>query len=204
MKKPTAISIIAILLLLPFTLTNSACSKECGLALCDLVTKIATEAIFSVSAGVPFELPNVIDNVPNTIEKCRGDILETLTAGQSESRLQIDFDELDDNSFSQPALNNNFIVPEIPSNSAATETYGLSLDEPGKYRIITHADNKEEVQERDNDNNASAPKFVDVGRSSQQAGTPKPLIIEVLPNSNFKRKEGAPYVRLLYRTVKVQ
>lgn len=201
MKKIKSIFILSL-----FVLGSFGCSRECGLALADLITELAFQGIVTVTAGIPFNVPNSIENTINTVESCKGDIQQTAEAGSSSSRLKIDFDQNGDNTFGLNQLNNNFNVPSIPAGMVAEENYTFSFDEPGDYRLITFADDKSNVEERDEDNNASTPEELTSGRhvSENSSVERKPLIIRVLPNPNFRRSENAPYVRILSRTVEIK
>ena len=194
------------LLLSVFLLGNLSCSKECGFALADLITDLAFQGVVTVTAGVPFSIPNAIENTLNTVEICKNDILETADAASSQSRLKIDFDETGNNTFGQNELNNNFNVPAIPAGMVAEENYSFSFDEPGDYRLVTFADDQSNVEERDESNNASSAEELTSGRIAA-GGQPlpkSPLIIRVLPNPDFVRDDNAPFVRLLSRTVEIK
>lgn len=202
MRKNSVILLFA--LLLPISFSNSSCNKECTLALADLITSLAVSGFTTVTVGVPFNIASVIANVPNTIIKCAaGEIAETLTAGNSQSRIIANYDENGDGTFVKNVLDSNFEVPQIPSGMEATEDYQTLFQEPGDYRLITIADDKDDVEERDETNNASDPQGIEAGRgTAHSSGTP--LIIRVLPNPNFTREKGEPYVKILSRTVSVQ
>ncbi len=197
--------VFTLIILISILISNSSCSKDCGFALADLVTELAFSGVVTVTAGVPFNIPNAISNVINTVERCNDNVKETLGAGESKSRLLVDFDTQNNGSFASTQLNNNFTVPSISSGATAEENYSFSFDEPGDYRVITFADDSDDVDERMENNNASAPEILPAGRVTEIGATPvdETLIIRVLPNPNFQRKKGAPLVRLLSRTVKI-
>ncbi len=186
--------------LLAFVLfSNLGC--KCGNALCDLITNIAFQGAVSVLAGNPIVIPNLIENVKETVEECKGELLETATAALSESRLQIDFDA--SNNYGTNVLNNNFSVPEIPGGMSAEESYEFLFTEPGDYRLITFADDKKNNEERDEDNNKSADEFAEAGKTANPGSVRAPLIIHVLPNPNFTRQKGQAPVEILSRTVRL-
>jgi hypothetical protein len=189
------------LLLFTSTTANYNCdlSEECSSSLADLITNLAIGAV-SISAGVPFDVPSAVINVKNTVESCKGDIRETLAAGASHSRLKIDYDPNGSGNFSQSELNNNFQVPSIEPGDTCICDYGFQFNEPGDYRLITFADDMEEVDERDDNNNASAPTIVNPRSTTQEYGNA--LIIRVLPNPNFKKRPGQPNVEVLSYTVR--
>lgn len=137
----------------------------------------------------------------STINECKEDI-STIRAGRSQSRLKIDYDVSSNQSYSKNEVNNNFDIPEIDPGAQASENFTFSFDEPGDYRLITFADDNNNVEEGNEENNESAPETVSSGKLLNGA-IKKPLIIRVLPNPKFKRAEGAPFVRLLSRTVEV-
>ncbi|MBK7410907.1 MAG: hypothetical protein IPJ40_24285 [Saprospirales bacterium] len=121
---------LAVVLLSPLTLTNSQCSKECGFALCDMVTEIVVDGVLTVVAGAPFNIPNLIKNLPETANACRGDILETLSAKASQSRIKIDYDINNNGSYAQNVKNSPFDVPEILPGDGAEEMYSFLLMNP--------------------------------------------------------------------------
>lgn len=175
---------------------NFNCSPQCESALADLITNIAFSGISTVLVGQPINVPNLIQNAKNTVEECKGDILETLGAGESESRLKIDYDE-GGGTFGLNKINGNFYVPGIPAGSTAEENYSFSFNVPGDYRLVTFCDDKKNVEERDESNNESDKVNTKAGRS---AGA---LIIRVLPNPDFVKKPGQPDVEILSRTVRI-
>lgn len=182
---------------------NLSCSPKCESALADLITNIAFSGLQTIVAGTPFDVPNLIENAKNTTQECKGDILETIGAGASESRLKIDFDESANGGFALNKLNNNFTVPEIPAGMKAEEKYSFSFNEPGDYRLITFCDDKSDVAERDESNNESADANAKAGRYADPSMVREPLIIRVLPNPNFVKKPGQPDVEILSRTVRI-
>jgi len=201
MKKTATILLIAVLA--PFTVVNNSCecTAECSSALADLITNIAINAAVVVVAGTAFDIPNVIENTRNTVQECKGLVLETLKAGKSQSRMRVDFDANSNNTFSKNEVNKNYFVPEIPPGGKASEQYRFSFNEPGDYRLITYADDKNDVDERDETNNTSDPEFVESGLV---AGTgSRSVIIRVLPNPKYNRAENEPFVQILSRTVTV-
>ncbi len=182
---------------------NYSCNPECQAALADLVTEVAFQGTVTIVAGTNFDVPNAIDNVLNTLEKCQGDIAETLGVNESASRLKIDYDvdPTPNQNFSDNQLNDNFSVPAIPAGGTAMQKYSFEFGEPGDYRLITFCDDKKQIEERDESNNDSAPEYAQAGRLSNP--TKQALIIRVLPNPNFVRKEGEPKVKLLSYSVEV-
>ncbi len=180
---------------------NYNCSPECQAALADLVTEVAFQGTVTIIAGTPFDVPNAIDNALNTLEKCKGDIAETLGAGTSESRLKIDYDVSNNQSFAQNELNNNFSVPAIPPGQTAMQNYSFQFNDPGDYRLITFCDDKKNVEERDESNNDSAPEIAQAGRLANPMK--QALIIKVLPNPNFVKKAGQAKVEVLSYSVKI-
>ena len=189
------------------SVSTTSCSKQCELALADLVTELAFQGIVKITAGTPFNIPNAIANAKNTVEACKGDILETISAGKSKSRIQVDFDKSLNGSFGNNKVSNNFDVPEIPAGMKAVEDYQFSFNEPGDYRIITFADDKLNVTERDEKNNSSPTKTVK-SASVADAATDidngrLALVVRVLPNPNYTRKIDEPFVQILSRTVKI-
>ena len=180
---------------------NYNCSPECQAALADLVTEVAFQGTVTIVVGTPFDVPNAIDNVLNTLEKCKGDIAETLGASASESKLKIDYDAGNNQTFTQNELNNNFGVPAIPPGQTALQNYSFQFNDPGDYRLITFCDDKKEVEERDENNNDSAPEIAQAGRLANPAK--QALMIHVLPNPNFVKKEGQPMVEVLSYSVKI-
>ncbi len=195
-KKITPVACAVLVLFSGFS-----CSPKCESALADLITNIAFSGLQTVLAGQPFDVPNLIENAKNTTVECKGDILETLGAGASESRLKIDFDQ--SNNFGTNKINNNFTVPEIPAGTKAVEQYSFSFNEPGDYRLITFCDDKSDVDERDETNNTSADANAKSGRYADPSSIREPLIIRVLPNPNFVKKTGQPDVEILNRTVRI-
>ena len=175
--------------------SNFSCSKDCGTALADLICEAAISAVSTIAVGIPFNVINLINNVPETLEKCKGDIIDTFTADESTSNIKVSL--ANSSGQYESVTNNNFSVPQIPSGNTAMEDYSLIINEPGEYQIITFADAELDVSERDENNNTADP--VDIAGKKEKRG----LIIKVLPNPNFKRSEGAPIVEILGRTVKV-
>lgn len=190
-----------IYLLIVVATLNLRCG--CETALCDLITGFAIQGVISITSGVPFGIPNAIDNTLEAFESCRNEILKTRDANASQSRMRIDFDDEESGSYDQNEVNSNFDVDPISAGGRATENYVYSFNDPGFYRLITSCDVSDTNQERDEENNDSSPLFVPAGKSinGQQAYQNKPLIIHVLPNPNFKRKPGQPRVELISRTV---
>lgn len=188
------------MLLIAFLMGNLGCSKECGFAFADLIADIAIGGLQTIVAGQPFSIPNTIENVANTVETCSGDLLETETAGASQSMIQIDYDVNGNGSFSQNEISSNFNVDAIPAGGQANEGYMFSFDQPGDYRLITFADDNNDVEERNESNNTSPTATVSSG-GRLSADQELALIIRVLPNPEYTRPEGAPFVRLLSRTV---
>lgn len=184
--------------LLPISLTNYSCTEDCKAALADLVTDLAIAGVQVATANVPFNIPNIIKNTPNLIASCSDD---AFGAGNSKSRIQIDFDRNQNGNFIQNEVNSQFDVPPIPPLSQAEENYTFRYNEPGEYRVITFADDANQVEEQNEDNNASNPKIID-GKAVQRYSE-KVLIIRVLPNPNYKRGKEEPFVELVGRTVKV-
>lgn len=196
-------NLLLVFFLLSVTSGNYNCSPECQAALADLVTEVAFQGTVTIVAGTNFDVPNAIDNVLNTLEKCQDDIAETLGANATESRLKIDYDvdPTPNQNFSETQLNDNFSVPAIPAGSTAMQKYSFEFDEPGDYRLITFCDDKKQTEERDENNNDSAPEYAQAGKLANPGK--QALIIRVLPNPNFKRKDGDPKVKLLSYTVEV-
>lgn len=188
-----------VLLLLMFSLfLNLSCTltKECKDALADLTTDVAIAGATTILTGIPFNVPNVIKNIIDVTKECL-----TLAAGESESRLKIDYDLNSNSSYSENKLNNNFAVPSINAGEQANENYTFSFNTPGQYRLITFADDTEVVTERDENNNASAPDIASAGRMAEPVK--QVLIITVLPNPDYVKPVGAPDVELISRIVTV-
>jgi hypothetical protein len=194
--------LLALVLLSPLTLTNADCSRDCQFALCDLVTKIAVDATISATVGVPFNIPNQITNLAATLEFCKGDLMETLSARESRSRIKIDYDLNSSGSYSETVKNAQFDVPGIQADEMAEELYTFAFNEPGYYRIITFCDDNDDNEERDENNNASAVVAGEANRANGKAAAP--LIIYVAPNPNYQRKEGDPFVEIISRTVSIR
>lgn len=191
--------------LLVFVNLSSSCNnKECGLALADLVTEIAFTATVNVFAGESPEqavsIPNLIENLPNLVQTCSNSILNTETANPSISGLQIDYDNSGTGIFNDNVLNANYNVPAIPPGNAAEEGYTFNFTEPGDYQLITFADVDDDVDEREEDNNASGISNVSAGRLAP--GAKVALVITVLPNPDYTRPEGTPFVKVS-RTVEI-
>ncbi len=193
----TKISIFSSLLLIFATFSNLSCNEGCKDALCDLTTEIVFAGTSTILAGVPFNVPNIIRNLADATIECL-----TLSAGESESRLKIDYDVNSNGSFSQSELNGNFDVPGIDAGYSAEEDYQFTFNSPGEYRLITFADDTEQVDEREEDNNASTPDIASAGRLSEPVK--QALIITVLPNPDYKKTPGEPNVKLLSRTVTIK
>lgn len=193
------ISRTLLFILVPFLLTNTSCSKDCGSALADLITDITISGIVTITTGVPFNIPNVIQNVPNTIEMCKDDIINTVTAGPSESKLAIDYDISQDGQFSLNELDELFDVPSIESGVEQPEDYGFIFNEPGDYRLITFTDATEKVEERIEDNNASDSKFTEAGKMHDTETNT--LIIRVTKGAEYKKGTHEEKVTLLYRNL---
>ena len=183
------------------TTTNFNCSQECVAALADLVTEVAFQGTVTIVAGATFDVPSAIDNVLNTVETCKGDILETFSAGESESRIKVDYDISGNGSYAQNAANSNFPVPAINGGQTALQNYGVLFSEPGDYRLITFCDDKKNVEERAEDNNTSAAEIVEAGKSATPAR--QALYIKVLPNPNYVKPAGQPNVQIVSYSVKV-
>ena len=197
-------SFLLAILLFSASFSNIRCnlSGECSAALADLFTDIILQGSITIIAGTPFPVTSSVTNLTNTVQQCKGDIRETLTAGASQSRLQIDFDPTGSGNFSQNELNNNFAVPEIPPSDTCLCDYEFIFTEPGDYRLITFADDMEDVEERDETNNESNPKIANPRGTTEYAKAP--LIIRVLPNPNFTRKPGQPKVEVVSYRVRFQ
>lgn len=180
------------------TVPNLNCngSEGCKDALCDLTTDVVIAGASTILAGVPFNVPNVIRNIADATIACL-----TLPAGESESRLKIDYDAAGNGSYNENRLNNNFAVPGINAGDQANENYTFSFNTPGQYRLITFADDKEQVSERDESNNASTPDIATAGRLSEPSK--QTLIITVLPNPNYTKSAKTPDVELINRTVTI-
>lgn len=169
------------------------CTKGCANALCDLTTEIAI-AVASAQTGAPINVPNLIRNTADAAAECL-----TEPAGESQSRIKIDYDVDDNGTFGQNQLNTNFYVPGINPDQTITENYEFVFNEPGDYRLITFCDDKLQVVERNENNNGSAPDIFNAGRSQQAAK--QALIITVLPTPGFVKDPNAPNVQLLRRTL---
>lgn len=191
--------LLAVVLLSPLTLTNSTCDEDCGFALCDLVTEIVIDGTLSVLAGTPVAIPNLIENLPEVAVACKDDLVETLSAAASQSRIKIDFDANSNATFAQNVKDSQFSVNEISAGSSVTENYTYTFNQPGVYRLITFCDADNANEERNESNNKSADEYGESFRLKGQVK--KPLIIHVLPNPDYQRKEGEPYINLISRVV---
>ncbi len=190
---------LSMVILLSFT-TLLSCDKckdpECKDALADLTTDILITGTTTILAGVPFNIPNVIRNIADASITCL-----TLSAGESESRVKIDYDASSNGSFSENKNNSNFVVPGINAGDQANQNYEFSFNTPGQYRLINFGDDKGQVTERNEGNNSSAPDIASAGRLSEP--NKQPLIITVLPNPNYKKGIDEPDVKLINYTVTI-
>lgn len=196
-----------LLLVFIIPILNIQC-EDCLKSLADLTTRIAVQGAVSIISGVPFELPNLIQNVPDVVNAC----ITTpalFKAVRSKSRIKVDYDGNGDGSFESNELNNNFEVPEIDVNQMAEENYELIFDEPGDYRVITFADDFNDVEEQNEKNNTSNEAKATAGfrANSTSNYSSSPLIITVLPSSTFdsnKENSKTKRVTILKRTVTVK
>jgi len=179
--------------------TGSWGCGNCGKALADLITEFAIEGAVTIFAGQPLDIPSAVENVINTVQECSETIEETSTANSSESKITIDFDSNGDGSFNELVENANFGFPEIPGGMAALRTYTTTFNDPGEYQLITFADDGKDVEERNENNNESAPEILDTGRIIVEPSerNKKPLIIRVLPNPDFEKPPGAKKVEIV-------
>jgi hypothetical protein len=178
------------------TFSNFQCSTECNDALCDLTTELVITGSTVITAGVPFNIPNLIKNVADATIECL-----TGSAGESESRIKVDYDANANLSFSENKIDGPFNVPSINAGEQAIEKYSFSFNTPGQYRIITFADDPNQIKERSDNNNSSVPNIVPAGRLGEPAK--QALIITVLPNPNYTKPPNVPDVVLNSRTVTV-
>jgi hypothetical protein len=181
--------------------TNFNCSQECVAALADLVTEVAFQGTVTIVAGTTFDVPSAIDNVLNTVETCKGDIIETLSAGNSQSRMKVDYDASGNGSYTQNEADDNFSVPAINGGQTALQNYGVLFSEPGDYRLITFCDDKADIEERDENNNASADEYVQAGKATVPAR--QALYVKVLPNPNYVKPAGQPNAQIVSYSVKI-
>lgn len=184
------------LILLTSTFLNQNCSlksKECKAALADLTSELVIAGSVKIFAGVKFDIPTIIKNLVDTGIKC-----STLSAGESEARVKIDYDEKSNGSFSQNLSNENTYVPVIDPGKQANINYSYKFNSIGQYRLITFADDKNQVKERDEKNNGADPNIATVKSSSNPAKNV--LIITVLPNPNYTKGPKEPDVQLISRT----
>jgi hypothetical protein len=174
-------------------LTTTKCTKECQLALADMTTNFVINSGIAVLANEPFIVENLVNNLVNTLEFCSsGNLKETMTAENSDTRLRIDFDLQNDSTFNKNLMDHPAGIKSIPPGDKMMIGRSTTFYEPGRYRLIHFADDTKKVNER-NENNNSSNMYVKLSRST----TNQEIIINVLPNPNYKRPEGEPYVRIL-------
>lgn len=187
------------LILLASSFLNQNCSfqsKECKAALADLTSELAIAGSVKIFAGVKFDVPTIIKNLVATGIQC-----STLSAGESEARVKIDYDEKSNGTFSQNLSNGTTYVPTIDAGKQANINYSYKFNSIGQYRLITFADDKDQVKERDEKNNGTDPNIATVKSSSNPVKNV--LMITVLPNPNYTKGIKEPDVQLINRTITI-
>lgn len=134
----------------------------------------------SITINQPFFFDHAINNLESL--NCQ---LETRTAGESNSVIDIDFSQAIGADFTN-VENLETFVPPIPSAGTIIEEFELIFENPGVYRIITEADGTFKIEERNEENNDDRSEIE--GRNINSRG----LILEVKPINTQQKIPTSP------------